>query len=284
MKKQVLLIGGDQRTSYLAKILVNNNFNVLVYGMEQYPSMPFNVTLTRQLGYANLYILPIPFTKDGITINAPFSVSPILINDVLKLCHSGDILMGGNIPDWVTEKAHSQNSVVYDYGKSETFACENALPTAEGTLEIIMNQTPYVLEGKTICVVGFGRIGKVLAKKLKALDCNVTVTARQAHQLQDIRALGYTPTETNKLSRADPFDIIVNTVPSLVVDENVLKKQKNNCLIIDLASKPGGVDFEYAKTMGLKVIHALSLPAKHAPATAATIIANAILEFLHETE
>ncbi len=284
MKKQVLLVGGDLRTSHLAKILTKHNYDVVVYGMEKCYAMPLNVTLTHHLAPADIYILPIPFTKDGITINAPFSATTILINDVLSLLQSNSVLIGGNIPQWVKEKAQNQKMVIFDYGKSENFANENALPTAEGTIEILMNQTPYVLEGKSVCIVGYGRIGKVLAKKLKALECNVTVTARQPQQLETIRAMGCVPLSTNDLSDAPPFDIIINTVPALVINENVLNNQPKTCLIVDLASKPGGVDFEYAKKLGIKTIHALSLPAKYAPETAASIIGRTILKFLEETE
>ena len=284
MKKQILLIGGDQRTPYLAKMLAKHNFNIFMYGMEQCPLTPFTVTLTKHLDHADLYILPIPFSKDGKTIHAPFSPTPIPIKDVIDLLRPGDILVGGNIPDWVMNHGKNQNIIVFDYGKSNEFADENALPTAEGTLEILLNQTPCVLEGKSVCVVGYGRIGKILAKKLKALDCNVTVTARQSHQLETIRDLGYTPLLTNNLCNGNTFDIIINTVPAPVVNKDVINHQEKNCLIIDLASKPGGVDFEYANELGIKTIHALSLPAKHAPETAAMIIEKSILKFLEETE
>ncbi len=284
MKKQIVLVGGDQRTPYLAKILENNKLSVKVYGMEQYKSIPLDITITHQLTSADIYILPIPLTKDNITVNAPYSSAKINIENLLNHCDSNTVIFAGNIPQWVINKGTQMGIVMYDYGKSDEFAMQNALPTAEGAIEILMNQTPYVLEGKSICVVGFGRIGKVLAQKLKLLGCHVTVTARKQTQLDTITNMGYTPYPTQELSLAPKFDIIVNTVPAPVITQAVLKKQNKNCLIVDLASKPGGVDFDCAKTLGIKTIHALSLPAKHAPATAASIIAKTILEFIYETE
>ena len=53
-----------------------------------------------------------------------------------------------------------------------------------------------------------------------------------------------------------------------------------NTLIIDVASKPGGVDFEYAKRNGYKVIHALGIPGKIAPRTAATYMKNIIEKYI----
>ena len=40
--------------------------------------------------------------------------------------------------------------------------------------------------------------------------------------------------------------------------DEILAKVKKDALIIDLASKPGGIDFDAAKSYGLKVIWALS--------------------------
>ena len=45
-----------------------------------------------------------------------------------------------------------------------------------------------------------------------------------------------------------------------------------------LYSKSWGVDFEYAKSKGIKVIHALSLPGKFCPRSSAQFIAETISE------
>ena len=43
----------------------------------------------------------------------------------------------------------------------------------------------------------------------------------------------------------------------MVLDKKRLEKVKKDCIIIDLASKPGGVDFEVAEKNGIKAILAL---------------------------
>ncbi len=67
-------------------------------------------------------------------------------------------------------------------------------------------------------------------------------------------------------------------------DEEKLKRIKSGALIIDLASYPGGVDFEKAKELGIKTIHALSLPGKVAPKSAGEIIESTILSILKEDD
>ena len=66
------------------------------------------------------------------------------------------------------------------------------------------------------------------------------------------------------------------------MDEARLWKLQSDALIIDLASKPGGVDFDTASRLGRKTVWALSLPGKVAPITAGDMIACTIRNILKE--
>ena len=82
-----------------------------------------------------------------------------------------------------------------------------------------------------------------------------------------------------RLSCADSitdYDIVINTVPALVLTRSELEMMKKDALIIDLASKPGGTDFEAAQRLGRRVVHALALPGRTAPITSGKIIAEAV--------
>jgi dipicolinate synthase subunit A len=76
------------------------------------------------------------------------------------------------------------------------------------------------------------------------------------------------------------MDIIINTVPSKILDKNLLAIVRQDALLIDLASIPGGVDFEYAKERGLKIIHELGIPGKTAYKTAAVYMYDCIMKLL----
>ena len=67
-----------------------------------------------------------------------------------------------------------------------------------------------------------------------------------------------------------------------MIDEERLNLVKKESIIIDLASNPGGVDRRAAREKGLKVIWALSLPAKVAPLTSAEFIKETIYHVLKE--
>ena len=76
--------------------------------------------------------------------------------------------------------------------------------------------------------------------------------------------------------------ILINTIPSIVVDQSMLRRMNNQAVIIDLASKPGGIDFDYAESIGIKTIHALGLPGMVAPKTAGEILAIQVIKLIED--
>ena len=78
------------------------------------------------------------------------------------------------------------------------------------------------------------------------------------------------------------YDLVVNTAPARVLDAARLAQLEPDCLVIDLASRPGGVDMEAAARLGVRVIWALSLPGKVAPVTAGRILRDTICHILCE--
>ena len=78
------------------------------------------------------------------------------------------------------------------------------------------------------------------------------------------------------------YDVIINTVPHIILNEERLKHVKKDCLLIDLASNPGGIDKTAVKDNQLKFVWALSLPGKVAPTTSAEFIKDTIYNILKE--
>jgi dipicolinate synthase subunit A len=71
-------------------------------------------------------------------------------------------------------------------------------------------------------------------------------------------------------------DIIFNTIPAMILTADMLIKIPKTCVIIDIASNPGGTDFRFAERRGIKAILAPSLPGIVAPKTAGQIIARTL--------
>ena len=132
-------------------------------------------------------------------------------------------------------------------------------------------------------VTGFGRIGRVLCRLLVAMGAQVTVAARKYSDFAWIGIFGAKAVHTDSLAEASAqADLVFNTVPSLLFDQKVLSALPKEAVVIDLASKPGGVDFAAAGRLGVKTIWALSLPGKVAPISSGEAIMDTILNILDE--
>ena len=129
--------------------------------------------------------------------------------------------------------------------------------------------------------VGYLLAGKALAVLLKGFGARVTVAARKQGDLAFARTLGLQTIPLRQLQEVLPQqEIVFNTIPAPVLTRPLLEQLQPECLIIDLASRPGGVDFEAAGELGLKTIWALSLPGKVAPITAGGIIRDTVLHMM----
>ena len=159
----------------------------------------------------------------------------------------------------------------------------NAVPTAEGAIQIAMEELPITIHGARALVIGYGRLGRALSQRLAGLGAKVSVAARKFADLAWAESCGYGIEHTGQLEGwLCCYDLVVNTVPARILSEEDLEDLRPGCLVIDLASKPGGVDLEAAARLGVKVIWALSLPGKVAPVTAGKSIKITIYNILHE--
>ena len=159
----------------------------------------------------------------------------------------------------------------------------NALPTAEGAIQLAMEHLPITIHGARVLIIGFGRVGRITAQRFAALGARVTVAARKYEQLAWAQAMGFGGQKLEHLvGWLCGYDLVVNTVPALVLGRGELEDLKPDCLILDLASKPGGVDLSAAGDLGLTVVWALSLPGKVAPVTAGAAIKSTIYNMLRE--
>lgn len=281
------VIGGDLRQLHLAALLAADGYNVYASGFDREVEVSKDVIMLRSAEEAvhksECVVLPLPYSVDGITINAPFARSSIPVDAIIGSVTSDTIVVGGKLSDTLIEQAKSLKFKIVDYYKREEMAVLNTIPTAEGAIQIAMEELPITIHGARCLVTGFGRVAKTLSNRLAALGAYVTVSARKYADIAWIKTLGYEAVTIASLEReAGKFDVVFNTIPAVVLTENILANLKKDCLVIDLASKPGGVDFETAGKIGIKTVWALSLPGKVAPLTAGAIIKDTVLNIITE--
>ncbi len=276
------ILGGDRRQIALAESIAADGYAVYVCGFD---AVPFTgrVGKTDPAELVRLcenIILPLPVTADGKNLKMDYSDLKLRLDDAFAELLRGKQVFGGMMGKLFQTSDLWDSIDTYDYYTREEFAVRNAVPTAEGAVEIAMREYPGTVSDSKCLVTGFGRTGKILAAKLKGIGARVTVGARKQSDFAWIEALGYQTADTRKLGGR--FDLVFNTVPAVIFTKDVLMKLPGPPLLIDLASPPGGVDYPAAEAAGFKVIHALSLPGKVAPRAAGEIIKRTIYHIMEE--
>lgn len=280
------IIGGDMRIARLCSLLINDGHEVSAFALEK-AALAEPVVLcagaSEAVRGAECVILPLPVTGQKGYLNSPLSSGDYAIEDILDALCPNQVICAGRVDAQTAKAAAARGLSISDYFQREELAVCNAVATAEGALGLIMQETPTTVWDSEILVVGFGRIGKLLAHRLRGLGANVSVSARSHGDMAWIRALGYTSLDTRSLDgKLSGFDVVVNTVPAPVLGESRLRELKDNALCMDLASKPGGMDFAAAGRLGVRALWALSLPGEVAPVSAGVMIRDTIYNILGE--
>ncbi len=280
-----VVVGGDLRCAYLAGLLAADGYKVITTGFDSTDLPPCVTGCTnpaQAVALADLVILPVPVSTDGTNINAPFSRNRITLDQVLNAVRPEQKLVGGAVTGEVQTEAVRRGYKIVDYLKREELAIYNAVPTAEGALQLAMEELPITIHGAHCLITGYGRVARALSRLLVMLGAHVTVCARKFADLATAETHGCATIELRHLADAGDFDVIFNTIPCIIFDHAVLSGMDKNTLLIDLASRPGGVDFTAATELQIKTIWALSLPGRVAPKSSGQIIKNTILNMVKE--
>lgn len=293
-KLNIAVLGGDGRQIAMARALREYGHSVFLWGFSDYREVPKNLFCTdtweEAVSRAHAVILPLPVTADGVRLYCPLH-NPDEMLRITSLMGklSGRLLLGGRLREEVRSLAEQKKVAWIDYFESEVFQLKNALPTAEGAIALAMQELPVTLDGTQAAVVGYGRIGTLLGEKLSALGAHVSVYARRQEQLTLAALHRHVPkrlTTVNGRSTLCEMErdcrIIFNTVPQWLFTREVLQTLPPQCIFIDLASPPGGIDRTAAAEMGLKVIWGTALPGKYAPESAGRILAETVEGILED--
>lgn len=258
----ILIIGGDFRMNIAFEELKKQGFSVDSLGLQNNDN--------GKIEQADVILLPVPTTRDGKTIYCPQSDKKIPLEYINKADKNALILSCGYT---------FENKNCIDYLKLDSFCYLNAVPTAEGAIARAINDTPFCLWNTPVLIIGCGRVAKVLADRLLALKCNLTVSARKSSDFAYLEALGIKYIHTKLVpEKANNFNIIFNTIDVPIFDD--VKKIKN-CYLYDLSTK-GCLDFDAAKTANIKATMLPGIPGKIAPITAGKIIAQTTNQLIGE--
>ena len=277
------VIGGDMRQAKLAEILAEEGHEVSAFALDKISLSGVRQAATAEacVKDADCIILPLPVLSKNRALNTPLSEKVHTVKEVLLPVSGSPVVCAGRVDEETAETAGELGIDLIDYFDREELTVSNASITAEGAVQIIMEELPAAVNELKVLVIGYGRIGKLLAHKLRGLGADVAVAARKCADIAWIRAYGYRPELTYALEgRLGEYGAIINTVPRRILDDKLLKEVKPGCFCLELASKPGGMDFAAAAQLGLKAMWALGLPGEVAPLSAGRSIRDTIFNIL----
>lgn len=281
---EVCLLGGDARIYYFGKLLKEKGFTV---------SMGFEKG--QRLHQSRIVVASVPLIQNGAAWiwtgaetdgeTPKFAAKSISPTEFVKMLGPGQILVAGAVPDELKEICHKKDVTVIDLLTEEAFAIYNAIATAEGVILEALLKSEENLHKSRVLVWGFGRCAKVIADKCKGMGSYVTICARKEADLALADALGY-ETLSFKEATGDmgcealaSFHIMINTIPAVVLTETILRQTREDILILDIASKKGGVDYDAANKLNIRAFLCPSLPGKYAPKACAKGMTDIFMKY-----
>lgn len=270
------VIACDLRQVYMARMLAEEGYRVrIVYSANLDRDKLYKILLSAE--YHNIHITtdivdilltsqviagPVPFNK----ISEFITISKFINALSDRTSADSSVVFAGMIDEECRNILEHNNIKYIDFMEIEELAVYNTIATAEGIIAEAIIHTETNLHGSECMVLGYGKCAKTLANKLKGIGANVTVVARNPMDLTTASSLGYSTLNIASLKKhIYGFEYIFNTIPSMVIDDDVLEHVNNSSIIFDIASLPGGVNKQMAAKRGIQVIHSLGIPGRFAP-------------------
>lgn len=285
---KIAVLGGDARELILIAELVKMGTTVAVAGFpkEKVPPGAYCVnTVEDACRGAEVVVLPLPGTNVYGQIRAVYYMDALMLTEeaIQKIAPHAIVIIGSAQP-FLQKWSEKYGFTLLEVIDNDELAILNSIPTAEGAMQIAMEETKITINGSQCCVIGLGRVGMTLARLLTAFGAKVTVVSKEKSELARAYEMGCERINFQDLGMVlSQMDIVFNTVPSLILTRTVLQQAHPDVLIIDLANQPGGTDFEAANSLGIKAILAPGLPGRVAPVSAGKILAEVIPRLIINT-
>lgn len=284
----IAVLGGDARQLEVIRKLTELDAKVTLIGFEQLDS-GFTSASKELMADANFedldaILLPVPGTNIEGVVDTIFSNEKVVLTkDILDNTPEHCTIYSGISNSYLDGIIAASNRKLVKLFERDDVAIYNSIPTVEGTIMMVIQHTEYTIHNSKVAVLGLGRTGMSVARTFHSLGAKVKVGARRSEHIARIVEMGLESFEFKHIEEAlKDVDVIINTVPTLIVTASVISKLQPHALIIDLASKPGGTDFRYAEKRGIKALLAPGLPGIVAPKTAGQIIGNVLTQLLFD--
>ena len=261
--RTVAVLGGDGREVEISRRAAGAGAVVRTCGLPVTRDMPGIAvsTVAEAVQDADIVICPVPLPAADGSLFAPYAPEPVVVNTAaLRGVRSGAVLITGRASRQMVEAAQVLGLRLREYEQEEDLMLLRAPAVAEGAIRVAIEHTEVTLHGSPCMVVGFGKIGSVLAAMLCGLGARVTVAARNPAQLARAWAMGCAAIPLERLCECGRgMRVIFNTAPARLFTREVLSWLDRRCLLVDLSAPAGAVDLEAADELGVHVIWARGL-------------------------
>lgn len=283
----ILVLGGDLRyLEVIENLSINNNVDVVGYRNTFINDKVkcINIDEVRIYKYGCI-IFPINGVMEDNLINCRFNNTSIrLDDDFLVGCRNDCLIFSGISTPNLSKMLENASMNCFYLMNDKDVICSNSIPTVEGIIADIILNTEITIDNSNVLVFGYGNIGKVLVKYLDMLGANVTVSIIEDcdKEYLDSNCINcFYSNDTNSLINGiGSSDVIVNTVPSTIIDNNLIKYINRSCYVLDIASHPHGVDREVLDEFFIKNKLYLGIPGKVAPKTSGKILSKKIRQVM----
>lgn len=276
---RLAVIGGDDRELYLIPELEKLGAYIVGVGFEKAGSIQGlhnELSLIEAVKNVDVLLFPMYGTDERGGIKAKYSNSPIVLNkEVLQAIPTHVPLFIGWARPALKSAADMMGIRIIETAFLDEISILNSIPSAEGAISMAMNASVITIHGSQCFVLGLGRNGWTIARTLKGMGAHVTGVARKPADLARATEMGINAVHFADLEEeVHRAEFIFNTVPHLILDKVILERVSKDAVIVDIASIPGGTDFEYAELLGIKAMLAPGLPGIVAPKSAGKMLAQ----------
>lgn len=185
------------------------------------------------------------------------------------------VIFSGVLNEYLVEMCKKYGLSYHAMANVQSVKIKNATPTSEGVIAHLITNRNDTISNSRILIIGYGVCGSDLAKKLRLLGADVYVLVRNKEKEDAAYTDAITPIYLGEILDEVGFNVIINTVPSRVLTNEMIDKMAET-LFIDIASKPYGFDIEHAKKVNEKSTVLPGIPGKYAVRSAGVILGEFI--------
>jgi len=235
----------DRRLPYVYDFLKNDGYKTYIFSDENISKMN---------------------TRDVLVLSPAYKWK----EETAKKLNDGITIVCGNISSEILDIFNKKQITYFNLMKDENFVLKNAILTAEGMLcDLILNTKTSILESK-ILVLGGGRVAKSVAVLFNKLGLNFDISMRNELKLVDSQLFCTNIVSwKNYKNKLKQYDVVINTIPANLFNQEDVEKFKDNCIVFELASSKCLQDVKFEK---FSYVLCPALPSKYTPESAGKLI------------